>query len=58
MIFSELNRLSKSYPTTVNPHVKIEPRKVRRTKAKQARLEAKNLETTANQNIHNKKKAI
>lgn len=61
MFFEELNRLSKSdcataqpsdrHPLSQNPHAKSKPRRLRRAEARQARLEARNLGATANQNI-------
>ncbi|MDJ0571502.1 MAG: hypothetical protein QNJ53_20980 [Pleurocapsa sp. MO_192.B19] len=52
MFLSELTRIKNGDHTKINPHAKTESRKVRRAKARQARLEARNLGAAANQNIH------
>ena len=53
MVFSELSRLSNEdcQPISKNPHAKPEPRRLRRAKARMARLEAKNRSAAVNKNI-------
>lgn len=52
MFFEELNRISKSDRQVIpsNPHAKSKPRRLRRTEARQARLEARNLDAAVNKN--------
>lgn len=56
MIFTEINRISNSALATINPPAKLEPRRVRRAKQREAqrqqRLEARSLGAAANQNIN------
>ena len=67
MVFSELSRLSKSDCATAQPsdrqvipknsHAKPKPRRLRRAEARQTKLEAKSLDTAANQNINTNRQA-
>ena len=53
MVFSELSRLSNGdcQPISKNLHAKPEPRRLRRAKARMARLETRNRNAAANKNI-------